>query len=549
MPTFNAEIANESPYSFTLLGEHLPSAAWAVPSKKDVADKLTTIPPKTTVSMTFTSSYTQLSGALTFISTGRETPIFIQVAFASPIVGPPTLNARASSQPIALHDFISTTISARPAPDNSVIEGEGCYWTARSDAAKKAPVVTVFVQVDDSLASGAVSSPPESATGSAAERFVLMVENESPIEFRYDGDLLSPHGTSLPHTRVASRSLVEGNGGWASTISEIAIPSNSSGCWWYRGAGVDGSSYFLSLAVYTNSMGKTYFFASCGAPPADLAAEFSGITRKESQKVTKSKLNCAPIACDGCEWVTTQRGSGVNTVVALKIAPELNPYNALHYPISADAEKSSEAASETLSAPVITESSSSSPAPLVPQPAPASSLSSDSTAAAHDSRPPETNAQNFMDSTRPKNIFGGFASAVKCVGAGFVAGGVALFAAPAVGYRENGLKGLAGGIVQGVLGGAAMAAAGVVAGSAQVVRGIANTPEAISQGMLKSNMKWDGELGKWVSNTVICPTISFLFTIAERCKILFVSQIVLRDLVAAAEEEAKAGLLLCFVCF
>ena len=51
MPTFNAEIANESPYSFTLLGEHLPSAAWAVPSKKDVADKLTTIPPKTTVSM------------------------------------------------------------------------------------------------------------------------------------------------------------------------------------------------------------------------------------------------------------------------------------------------------------------------------------------------------------------------------------------------------------------------------------------------------------------------------------------------------------------
>ncbi len=112
-----------------------------------------------------------------------------------------------------------------------------------------------------------------------------------------------------------------------------------------------------------------------------------------------------------------------------------------------------------------------------------------------------------MDSTRPKNIFGGFASAVKCVGAGFVAGGVALFAAPAVGYRENGLKGLAGGIVQGVLGGAAMAAAGVVAGSAQVVRGIANTPEAISQGMLKSNMKWDGELGKWVSNTVIFATV------------------------------------------
>ena len=108
-----------------------------------------------------------------------------------------------------------------------------------------------------------------------------------------------------------------------------------------------------------------------------------------------------------------------------------------------------------------------------------------------------------MDSSRPKNIFGGLASAARCVGAGFVAGGVALFAAPAVGYKENGLKGLAGGIVQGVFGGAAIAAAGVVAGGAQVVRGVVNTPEAVKQGLMKQNMKWDDDLGKWVENTVI----------------------------------------------
>ena len=86
-----------------------------------------------------------------------------------------------------------------------------------------------------------------------------------------------------------------------------------------------------------------------------------------------------------------------------------------------------------------------------------------------------------------------------------------MFAAPAVGYKENGLKGLAGGIVQGVFGGAAIAAAGVVAGGAQVVRGVVNTPEAVKQGLMKQNMKWDDDLGKWVESTVIFFVLVFVF--------------------------------------
>ena len=148
MPSFTLEISNESAYNFTLLGEHLLSASWASSSPKSSGqNRITTIPPKSTVSMTFASFVTQLSGALTFVSTGREIPIFTQVAFTSPMVGSPTLNARVASQPQALHDFISTTASVKSASDSAAIEGEGCYWTSRSDPAKKGAIVTLFVQV------------------------------------------------------------------------------------------------------------------------------------------------------------------------------------------------------------------------------------------------------------------------------------------------------------------------------------------------------------------------------------------------------------------
>ncbi len=210
------------------------SAAWAASpsSPKSAQNKITTIPPKSTVSMAFASSFSQLSGAVTFISSGREIPMFIQVAFASPIVGQPTLNARVASQPLALHDFVSSTASVSPASDSAVVEGYGCHWTVRTDAAKKAPVVTVFVQVDDSLAGGAAAALPASIPTPPNGYFLLRIENQSAVEFRFDGDLLSPHVPSLTHSRVTARSIVELNGGWSSSFSEVALPSNTGGCWW-----------------------------------------------------------------------------------------------------------------------------------------------------------------------------------------------------------------------------------------------------------------------------------------------------------------------------
>jgi hypothetical protein len=221
-------------------------------------------------------------------------------------------------------------------------------------------------------------------------------------------------------------------------------------------------------------------------------------------------VNGDPVVCEGCQWVTTQRGSGKNTVIALKIDQSLRPYNALDYPapgyekvaaVQPEASQPPPPVEGTTSSALLNPSAAASDASDAPS---SESLAKEADSKAvekADSKAVEKGGADFMNSSRPKDFFGGLSSAVKCMGAGFVAGGVALFAAPAVGYKENGIKGFAGGLLQGVVGGAALAAAGVVAGSAQVVRGVVNTPEAMKQG-LKQNMKWDNTLGAWVTNTV-----------------------------------------------
>ena len=208
-------------HSFTLSGEHLASASWATAPKSTSPNKITAIPSKQTTFMTFTSSsLSPLSGALTFVSNGLEIPMFIQAAFASPVVGPPTLHARVSPRPRPLHDFISIPPSSSPSSDSAIIEGDSCYWTLRTDPAKKGVINTLFVQIDDSLAAGARSSSAAAAAAAAAAALpaagfmVFKIQNDSALEFRFDGDFLAPASTALPLTRVAARAVVEANGGW-----------------------------------------------------------------------------------------------------------------------------------------------------------------------------------------------------------------------------------------------------------------------------------------------------------------------------------------------
>jgi hypothetical protein len=520
MPSFHLEIVNESAYDFTLSAEHLPSASWAPnPSspKASTPNKIAELPAKRTTSLSFVASFAQLSGALTYVSTGREIPMFIQIAFSSPIVGPPLFNARVATRAQVLHDYVSTASSAAPVCISALVEDENCFWTLRNDAAKKSVVHVMNVQFDDSLAAGAATSSPVPPAIGSSGFFVLKVKNDSAIEFRYDGDFVTPNPpVPLSRTRVLPRSADGNQDKCVASESEIVVPLNVCGCWWYRGSDVDGKSYFLSLAVYTNSLGKTYFWASCGAPPFDLQQEYASITSNTLHLVSKSKLNGPPVSCPGCHWVATQRGSGKNTVVELKIDQNLKCYNVLDYPVASGSiissfEDEPVPASSSVSKRIV-------PAVADQEIINSASLASASSAVSAASTTP-TEAQNaeisdkvdkldnekagnLMNSSRPKNFFGGLTSAVKCVGAGFVAGGVALVAAPVVGFKEKGWRGGVTGFFQGVVGGAALAAAGVVAGGAQVVRGAWNTPEALRQGLINRNMKWDSELGAWIENTV-----------------------------------------------
>lgn len=107
--------------------------------------------------------------------------------------------------------------------------------------------------------------------------------------------------------------------------------------------------------------------------------------------------------------------------------------------------------------------------------------------------------QETLDATRPKDALDGLGQGLLAAGGGLVAGVATLVSAPIVGAQEDGVGGFFLGLGKGVVGGVALTAGGVVAGTTQIVRGVANTPEAMAQ---SHNMKWDRDLGRWVDDTV-----------------------------------------------
>lgn len=97
---------------------------------------------------------------------------------------------------------------------------------------------------------------------------------------------------------------------------------------------------------------------------------------------------------------------------------------------------------------------------------------------------------------RPRDAASGFGSGLKNVAKGVAAGAVSLVAAPVVGAAQGGVAGGFKGAGAGLIGAVVLPVAGVATGVAQVVRGVANTPEAIrsrSQGAT-----WDDTTRTWV---------------------------------------------------
>lgn len=74
--------------------------------------------------------------------------------------------------------------------------------------------------------------------------------------------------------------------------------------------------------------------------------------------------------------------------------------------------------------------------------------------------------KNSLFSTRrPVNALSGLSSGLKSMTKGVVAGTATLIAAPVVGARTDGVKGFLGGLVAGVVGGAALITSGLVVGT------------------------------------------------------------------------------------
>jgi curved DNA-binding protein CbpA len=120
----------------------------------------------------------------------------------------------------------------------------------------------------------------------------------------------------------------------------------------------------------------------------------------------------------------------------------------------------------------------------------------------HPAESGETMIAEALNKSRPKNALAGLGSGLKYMSGGIVAGAAALVSAPVIGAREEGAMGLLKGVAKGVGGFVGLTVAGAAVGVTQLVRGVANTPEAISKGS-RRDYKWDKDKGEWIKDVYV----------------------------------------------
>ncbi|EEA05376.1 DnaJ domain-containing protein [Cryptosporidium muris RN66] len=102
----------------------------------------------------------------------------------------------------------------------------------------------------------------------------------------------------------------------------------------------------------------------------------------------------------------------------------------------------------------------------------------------------------LFSTRRPKDAMAGFSSGMKTVGKGVAAGVASLVAAPVVGAAREGVPGFFKGIGAGLLAAVALPVTAVGVAGYQVARGVANTPEAITES--NKGRKWDKKNRCWI---------------------------------------------------
>ncbi|CAJ1408198.1 unnamed protein product, partial [Effrenium voratum] len=303
-------------------------------------------------------------------------------------------------------------------------------------------------------------------------RLILEVDNRSEESMICDGDFFD-------------------SGSWCSKIDRLNRQEHTKlefACDDFF-SGLQGLVWFVSeksldtyfSVVFSNPMaGSATFNAWAGPPPAELLQEMRAAPVLDSSKEVQVPTG------QGCAWSVLELGAVIH--IRLIILEELASMDPLAYPPKAvpsrsPAEKPPEVAK-----------------PEEP-PAAAPALSSSTAMVAVKTKEEldaSSSVDKFLSSTRPRDVIDGTFSGLKVAGAGVLAGGAALIAAPVVGAKEDGVTGFFKGLATGVCGAIGLTLGGAVAGATQLARGVYNTPEAVQNAY--ANRRWDAEQGIWVDD-------------------------------------------------
>eukprot|EP01071_Lankesteria_metandrocarpae_P007248 Lankesteria_metandrocarpae@DN4627_c1_g1_i1.p1 len=104
----------------------------------------------------------------------------------------------------------------------------------------------------------------------------------------------------------------------------------------------------------------------------------------------------------------------------------------------------------------------------------------------------------LFSTKKPKDVGAGLSSGLKSAGKGVALGVASLFGMPIVGATTDGVGGFFKGLGQGVVACVALPVTGISVGVYQVGRGMANTPESISE--RNNGRKWDKKNRVWKAN-------------------------------------------------
>ncbi|CUV07878.1 unnamed protein product [Cryptosporidium hominis] len=102
----------------------------------------------------------------------------------------------------------------------------------------------------------------------------------------------------------------------------------------------------------------------------------------------------------------------------------------------------------------------------------------------------------LFSTRRPRDAMAGFSSGMKTVGKGVAAGVATLVAAPVVGAATEGVSGFFKGMGAGLVAAVALPVTAVGVAGYQMARGVANTPEAITES--NKGRKWDKKNRQWI---------------------------------------------------